>query len=173
MNEYEECWIETYTGLKFHFKEPQPEEVCIEDIAHSLSLKCRYSGHCKYLYSVAQHSLHVAFLLPGELKLSGLLHDATEAYMPDVPRPVKVAFGLQEFEARLWRVIAEKYGLISSRTIKEADNLMLSTEASQIMANTTDWAELPKPLKYTIDYYPPEHIEELFLDCFKRYGGKE
>lgn len=173
MTEYDECWITTYTGKKFHFRDPKPEEICIEDIAHALSLKCRYSGHCKYLYSVAQHSLHVAFLLPGELKLSGLLHDAAEAYIPDIPRPVKVSFGLREFEDRLLSVIEAKYGLVKSRVIKEADNVMIATEASQLMDNMDGWAKLPEPLKYKIDYYSPLEMEDKFLRCFKRYGGSD
>jgi hypothetical protein len=173
MSEYIGNWIETYTGKRFHFLDPKPEEICIKDIAHALSLKCRYSGHCKFFYSVGQHSLHVAYLLPEELKLSGLLHDAAEAYIPDIPRPIKRHYGLEEAENKIISVIADKYNLYFDDMILEVDNTMLSTEAEQLMENKDGWAPLPKPLPFKIDQYEPLFIEGKFLEQFNKYGGKE
>lgn len=88
-------YIQTYTGKKFHPFDPKPEEICIEDIAHSLAHICRFNGHTEFFYSVAQHSLIVAHLLKDESPLTqllGLLHDAAEAYIGDIPAPIKPEF---------------------------------------------------------------------------------
>ena len=80
--------MSTYTGKKFFPFDPRPEQICIEDIAHGLSMLCRFSGQCPYFYSVAEHSIYVVHCLPDNLQLEGLLHDASEAYLADLPRPV-------------------------------------------------------------------------------------
>ena len=82
-------YLSTYTGKKFYPYDPRPEQICIEDIAHGLSMLCRFAGQCRFFFSVAEHSIAVAHLLPANLKLFGLLHDASEAYLADLPRPVK------------------------------------------------------------------------------------
>jgi len=171
MSEHTEDFIETYTGKKFHFLKPRPEEICIRDIAHSLSLKCRYSGHCKEFYSVADHSLRVATILPNEFKLSGLLHDATEAYMPDVPRPIKKKFGLRKYEDTIWSIIADKYGVVQSKEIEYADDVLIATEARQLMENMDDWADLPPPIQGILIPLTPHQAELIFIQAFTRYGG--
>jgi len=90
MNEYDGHWVNTYTGKHFHYLDPQPEEIDIIDIAHSLSLTCRYGGHCKQFYSVGDHSIRVAEIVPDELKLRALLHDAAEAYLTGLTPAHKV-----------------------------------------------------------------------------------
>ena len=104
--------IRTFTGHMFYPLDPRPEDVCIEDIAHSLSLLCRFTGHTYAHYSVADHSLRVSRLaeklfvaeahspesekmqrMANEIALWGLLHDASEAYLQDMPRPLKYAPG--------------------------------------------------------------------------------
>lgn len=173
MTEYTENWIETYTGKRFHFTNPQPDEIDIRDIAHALSLKCRYSGHCSWFYSVGQHSLHVAYLLPEELKLSGLLHDAAEAYLPDIPSPMKSYYGLDKAEQVIVDIIADKYGLLFDDMVLQVDLTMLATEAKQLLPNMDGWKTLPAPLPYRLEYYNPVTIEEKFLQAFTKYGGKE
>lgn len=86
-------WIQTFSGRQFFPLEPRVEDVCIEDIAHGLSNLCRYAGHCECFYSVAQHCLLVSRVVPREHALRGLLHDASEAYLIDVPRPIKHSIG--------------------------------------------------------------------------------
>ncbi|HQP24038.1 MAG TPA: hypothetical protein PLP16_02645, partial [Smithellaceae bacterium] len=81
--------IHTFSGIAFDLLDPKPEMILVEDIVHSLSLINRFNGAAKFPYSVAQHSLYVAGLLPPELKLQGLLHDAPEAYVGDMVSPLK------------------------------------------------------------------------------------
>jgi 5'-deoxynucleotidase YfbR-like HD superfamily hydrolase len=103
-------YLSTFTGNKFFPFAPHPHQIDIRDIAHGLSLLCRFSGQCPYFFSVAEHSIYVANNLPDNLKLEGLLHDASEAYLADLPRPVKV--GLPEYnaiEAAVEEVIAQKF----------------------------------------------------------------
>src|SRR5438552_3035736 len=91
-------WIQTFTGKKFFPLEPNADDICIEDIAHSLSMQCRFNGHSKQFYSVAQHSVLIASWWFGDypkLAKYALLHDASEAYLSDIPRPLKQ---LPEFE---------------------------------------------------------------------------
>ena len=112
MSHLKDRYLSTYTGKKFFPYDPRPEQICIEDIAHGLSMLCRFVGQCRFFFSVAEHSIAVARLLPANLKLFGLLHDASEAYLADLPRPVKA--GLPEYkaiEANVERVIAEKFEL--------------------------------------------------------------
>lgn len=88
-------WIKTVTGRKFYPLDPRFQEVNIEDVAHALSMKVRFNGHVQRYYSVAQHSVHVSRILERwhpkrrDLAMWGLLHDAAEAYLADIPRPMK------------------------------------------------------------------------------------
>ena len=173
MNEYEGDFITTYRGKQFHYLKPAEGEIDIRDIAHALSLKCRFAGHCKVFYSVAEHSIRVADALPPELRLGGLLHDATEAYMPDIPRPIKESFGLREYEDTLMEVISRKYKFHpSNATIKETDNILIATEARDLMTNMDGWAELPEPLKDKIIPVSSWLAEIAFLARFNLYTGK-
>ena len=143
-------WIKTYSGIHFYPQDPRPEDFNIIDIAHSLSNQCRFSGHVRQFYSVSQHSLLVADLVQrsgaGNIEmLSALLHDATEAYLVDVPRPIKPY--LKEYksiEANVAAVIARKFGLIYPwpDSIMWADNVALYTEARDLLpGGTRDWNE--------------------------------
>ena len=108
-------WIQTFTGRQFWPLEPRADEIFIEDIAHHLSNLCRFTGACRSFYSVAQHSVLVSLCAPpGENPLWGLLHDASEAYLIDVARPVKrsaALVGYRVAEARMMEVICECFGL--------------------------------------------------------------
>ena len=115
-----EPWIQTFTGQKFWLDSPQSESIHIEDIAHSLSMQCRYAGHSKFFYSVAQHSYLATFLCPYSLRLAVLLHDAAEAYLGDVTKPLKQCLGgkYSHMEAKVQNAIDFKYGLrLSSQDI--------------------------------------------------------
>ena len=172
MNEYEGAWITTFSGKRFHFLEPTPDEVDIRDIAHHLSLLCRFTGACKLFYSVAEHSILVAELVPQELKLSALLHDAAEAYINDISRPVKYSHKLDDTEAVIMSVIVDKFGINpTAPEIKEADNVVMATEARDLMPNTDCWASLPDPSPTKIVPITPRMAELGFLLRFRLYGG--
>jgi uncharacterized protein len=123
--------IRTFTGKYVHPLDMKPDDVDIEDIGHALARLCRYNGHCGGFISVARHSIWVSQELPDELKLWGLLHDAPEAYLGDMTRPVKRQEAMEEFRAadeRLEEVIAEKFGLVypMPRAVHDADMYVFS-----------------------------------------------
>jgi 5'-deoxynucleotidase YfbR-like HD superfamily hydrolase len=152
-------WMTTFTGRQFWPIDPRPEDICLEDIAHSLARQCRFAGHTRHFYSVAQHSVMVSRLvdryLPESataqspkfkraLELAGLLHDATEAYLVDVPRPVKhMLLGYKEIEQRLHSVIFEWAGLPEwtealPDIVKIVDRRLLLTEIRLFMPKFPD-----------------------------------
>jgi len=139
-------WVETYTGKRFHLLDPQPDEIDIIDIAHALSQQCRYTGHTRRFYSVAEHSVHVSLLVSAPSRLVGLLHDASEAYVSDISRPVKMLTPVgppyYEVEERIMRAIAAKFRFPwpPPKEVKGADNIMLLTEKDQLMTNLS-WDE--------------------------------
>lgn len=170
-------WIQTYSGKKFDILNPTLESICIEDIAHALSYQCRFSGHTKIHYSVAQHSVLVSYFCEQNDAFWGLMHDASEAYLVDVPRPIK---HLQEFsqysrfEKQIQSLICEKFGLtdIEPPSVKFADNLLLSLEAECFMSPLHEEWKFPlNKLPLTIKPLQPHEAEVLFLERFKKLNG--
>lgn len=169
-------FMQTYTGRKFFPMDPKPNEVCIRDIAHSLSLQCRYAGHCRRFYSVAEHSVHVARWLVGvapEAALWGLLHDASEAYLIDVPRPVKPFLtGYKAAEEKVMAAVCARFGLPIAMTaaVHEADERIIADELVNLVP--MDWhARHDDPLGVTLRYWSPAEAEEEFLETFKALTG--
>lgn len=145
-------WMHTYSGGKFHPAAPFKSDINIEDIAHALSNICRFGGHCSRFYSVAEHSLLVAKVIKDGggshlEQLWGLMHDATEAYMGDIPTPLKATLqGFHEREDALMRFIVEKLHMpahgedsLLPGVVKRADRIALVTEARQLTRGTADW----------------------------------
>jgi 5'-deoxynucleotidase YfbR-like HD superfamily hydrolase len=129
-------WIQTYSGKKFDLLNPTPESISIFDIAHALSNICRYTGHTKEFYSVAQHSVLASVNVPPKDALAGLLHDATEAYLTDISKPLKML--LPEYcklEDKIYKIIAAKFGLPAElpASVKEADLRLLATEKRDLL----------------------------------------
>lgn len=165
-------WIQTFTGQQFWPLDPRPEEIHIEDIAHSLSLQCRYAGHCSEFYSVAQHSVLIAQAMPRELALWGLLHDAAEAYVVDVPRPLKAHLpGYKAIETAVMNSVVVRFGLTPSvmpSEVKRADDAILADEVQALMKEPSQPWDLPQPaLCINIVPWPPETAKHLFLMSFK------
>lgn len=164
-------WIQTYTGRKFHPLAPRADEIDVRDIAHALSLNCRFNGHCRVFYSVAEHSVRVSRLLDGELAMWGLLHDAAEAYLTDLPRPVKCQMPLfDEVETRLLEIIAAHFGLRCPMPaeVKHADDVLLATEARDVMGPAPEpWSFGGTPLRETIKPMSPAEAERAFLERFE------
>lgn len=107
--------ITTFTNKIFTPSNPQPDSICIQDIAHALSLLCRGNGHCSHFYSVGQHCLACAREAEArgyapKVVLTALLHDASECYLSDVPHPYKAAMPhyVQE-EDRIMALIYDKF----------------------------------------------------------------
>ena len=141
-------WIQTYRGFAVNLIEPDIKTICIEDIARGLSRQCRYNGHCREFYSVAQHSVLVSEAIEkqlvhegeieelDELAMWGLMHDAAESYCGDVISPVKqilrmvddLEFG--DIEARLMDVIIHRFNLAIPipEIVREFDLRLLATE---------------------------------------------
>lgn len=170
-------WMQTYTGRKFWPLDPRADEICIEDIAHGLSMQCRYAGHCLQFYSVAEHSVLLSRALPDELKLWGLLHDAAEAYVLDVIRPLKPALsGYREIEDRVMVEVCQRFGLnyLGSPSsmpsmVKEADNRILVDEKQQNMAPGLVWGtDSLAPLGVELQFWTPGRAEYQFLAEFSR-----
>lgn len=183
----------TFKGGRFYVLNPRAEDVDLEDIGEALSKQCRFNGHTLGHYSVAQHSVLVSEVL-GEngwgyhLQMLALLHDAAEAYMGDVTRPVKailddVAPGvLQDIDARIEAAILERFHLSQDLMdsfqviIKWADNVVLATEKRDVLhpirpgVGTVD--DLPEPMWRPIHMEPPAVAAENFWDRFYTLWGR-
>jgi hypothetical protein len=129
-------FIRTFSGIHFYPLVPRIEDICIVDIAHSLSGIARFNAHSIRTISVAEHSIRVASLLPWRLRRAGRLHDAPEAYMGDMVRPVKYLEQLEAFrdaEDVLQNMIYVKYQCVPDAAdlelIKRADDAVLGLEA--------------------------------------------
>ncbi len=169
-------WIQTHSGIAFEIVHPSEQQVNIEDIAHSLSLQCRFGGHCKEFYSVAEHSLRVAEKLPRHLKIYGLLHDAAEAYIMDLPRPLKPLFEeYQSRESRIQTIIENAFDLKplsieQKKEIKDVDERMLATERRDLMnACKEEWGKLPDPYEDIVYPMSSQAAELIFLEAFKSF----
>lgn len=170
-------WMQTYSGRQFWPMSPSAEDVEIEDIAHSLSMQCRFAGHCQQFYSVAEHSVHIARWLtaqgePASIAMWGLLHDAAEAYLVDVPRPVKPFLeGYKEAEAVVQAAVCRRFGLPlwMPAIVKEADNRILADEKARLMRPGLAWAiDDLKPIGARIGCWNPRRARGQFRDMFEK-----
>lgn len=165
-------WMQTWSARKFWPLDPHAEEVFIEDIAHSLSMQCRYAGHCRRFYSVAEHSVLMArWLLPNhgpEIALWGLMHDASEAYLVDVPRPVKPYLaGYKDAESKVMAAVCQRFGLAKEMPaiVHDADNRIIGDELEN-MTPMAWHARYNEPLGVSLRYWSPEKAEVEFLATF-------
>lgn len=172
-------FIRTFTGRLVDPVHLSPGDICIEDIAHALSNQCRFSGHVRRFYSVAEHSVRVMQNCKLD-PLSALLHDASEAYLVDLPRPLKYhpAFSFyRDVEVKVSWAIAERFGLLPLKEVEDeihvADKRMLATEMQGLM-NRQD---SPLPFEPYPDYenvilgIRPEVAEKWFLAHFRELTG--
>ena len=177
-------WIQTYTGRAFHFADFTTEDLCIEDIAHALSMECRYGGHCAWHYSVAQHSVHVHDALVDlgldDLTLrQGLLHDSPEAYIKDIPRPLKetLGHGYKALDQAIWHAICRRYNMptVMAPIVKEVD-LRLALDEKEYLLSSPDkeWTGISvqfQPLRTVIPEWSPSRAKSEFLNRFRRHYG--
>jgi uncharacterized protein len=162
-------WIQTYRGAQFFPFDPKPEDVHLEDIAHHLALICRFGGAVRAFYSVAQHSVHVSGVCPPYFAREGLLHDAAEAYIGDMVRGLKHSIAMsafRELEERIEAAIAIRFGLQHPMpgAVKDADDMMLFTEARDLMAEPPNaWRNKVEPLPWNVFPWTPVEAEHEFL----------
>lgn len=173
MNQY----LQTYNGKHVHPLSPSQDEIDIEDVAHSLSQQCRFLGHTRALYTVAQHCVLVSEIVPPEDALWGLLHDASEAYFCDLPAPIKRDPHMEFYriaEEGMLACVARKFGLPPDmpQSVKRADKILLATEFRDVTAvDDLDWiiAECGcEPVENLwITPWPPTVAERRFLARFQ------
>jgi 5'-deoxynucleotidase YfbR-like HD superfamily hydrolase len=178
-------WIATFSGVKWFVTDPHPDDVHIDDIAHALSLVCRYGGHVREFYSVAQHSVIVALALlkayPADLRLAlcGLLHDAAEAYLGEMVRPLKLELpSYKALEIRTEAVIAEGLELPAMseeqrRHIKHFDDVALMTERRDLVNHCGhEWTPRAEPLPKKIEPWSSAFAERAFMEAYRGILGR-
>ena len=162
--------IQTQSLRYFNIVDPQPDQITIEDIAHALSHICRFAGHTNKFYSVAQHCTIMSYHVTPMYALHALLHDAAEAFLGDIPTPLKQM--LPEYkiiERRVEKVILEKFGITyMPPEIKEFDTRMLVTEQNCLMPEANrHWAFDAKPLDILIRPAKPAIAKHNYLTRFE------
>ena len=172
-------WIQTYTGKKFSLINPKPEDIDIIDIAYSLSRQCRFNGHTLFFYSVAQHSCLVSQNVSKENEKWGLLHDAAEAYIGDIIKPLKHLLGgqLKTIEYNIQYCIAAKFGLtwIIPQEVFKIDQAILHDESLQVMKtpHPDDWQLREESIGIKILQMTSKQARINFLSAAKRMGLNE
>lgn len=162
--------IQTLSGKYINFLDTRNNVYDINDIAHALSNLCRFTGHCKSFYSVAQHSVLASYIVSPEFAFEALMHDRIEAYMGDMASPLKhmmpdfkIVEKRLEHDSAPWFYLPENM----SPEVKMADLVMLATEKRDIMEESPDvvWGILNgiEPAPAAIEPWPPEVAKANFL----------
>jgi 5'-nucleotidase len=171
-------YLQTVSGRWVNPFDPDPEQIDIGDIARALSNQCRFGGHCRTFYSVAQHSILVSELVEdrgGDVEdvFAALMHDAGEAYLGDMPHPIKhrspLGAAFREAEQHLEHAIRERFGIRPDVPgLKPADRALLATERRAFSAETWDWPELEgvEPLDLELRAWSPDEAERAFIARF-------
>jgi 5'-deoxynucleotidase YfbR-like HD superfamily hydrolase len=168
-----ESILATFSGRYLSFTNPKPEDIHIEDIAHALSNTCRFGGHTSRFYSVAQHCAIASRIVPVGFGLEALLHDAAEAYLGDVPTPLKQFLPeLRRIEACIMHRISEKFNIpaVTSPEVKKIDRILLATERRDLLSEQElPWTILEgvEPLQGVINPLSPCSAKYQFLERYK------
>ena len=167
-------YLQTVSGRWVNPFDPDPEQLDAGDIARALANQCRFGGHCRVFYSVAQHSVIVSELVEGrggdtEDAFAALMHDATEAYLGDMPHPLKhrsqLGRSFREAEGHLEHAIRERFGIRADvLEIKRVDRALLAAERRAFSAETWHWPELEgvEPLDIELTALSPDDAERAF-----------
>lgn len=169
------AWIQTAGGGVFHILDPRQNEIHITDIAHALSMMCRFTGHVRKFYSVAEHCVHASRIVPAEDALWALLHDASEAYIADLNRPLKHFTAVGEtymaVETTIMNAICTKFRLsyTQPKSVHDADTAMLYAEKDQLMPPVeweTKWGTSQASAKVETRCWAPDVAKAVFLNRF-------
>ena len=167
-------WMQTFTGRAYHHARPQLRSIHLNDIAHALGMICRFGGHTSRFYSVAEHSVLVSQCVPKEHAFVALMHDATEAYVGDMARPLKHAVGraYTDLEHTAWLAICDEFDMDPElpACVHEADNAVLLAERDALMVLPPPypwtWAAGLKPAPVQILGLMPPDAKALFRERF-------
>jgi hypothetical protein len=175
LTEQADAWIQTFSGRAFYPLAPQPAHIDLIDVAHGLSQMCRYGGQCRVFYSVAEHSVLLSHAVPPSLARWALMHDSSEAFLCDVPRPIKPYLGgYYAIEARVMEAVALRFGLPwpMPAELKPYDDRILLNEQARLMA--------PPPMPWNVPGEPlagvtpvgwlPMQAKVRFLDRAEELG---
>jgi hypothetical protein len=159
-------WIQTFTGHRVNVFDPDPQTIRLVDISRGLSNTCRFAGQIPQHYSVGQHSLIMSLMVPPDCALEALMHDAAEAYLGDVPKPVKE--GLPDYRRVseiLEAAIALKFGLVYPwpDAVHVADRRMVLTEAAMLGRDTSGWGVDGEPYGIEIGIMKPDAVNDAFM----------
>jgi hypothetical protein len=180
-----EGWIQTYTGKRINPLNPDPSQICIEDIAHALANTCRFSGHTRDFYSVAEHSYCASKYVAPENALQALMHDSAEAYLNDIAKPVKPSVSVwtgkemipfKRAEAHLLGVIFKKFGISRemAKEVEEIDMRLCYTEGGQLMPDVSVWNWYVKPIGgLRFECWPPSYAYVMFMTRYDNLSKAE
>ena len=168
-------FIHTFTGKKFRPLAPELDAIDIRDIAHALAMQSRFGGMTRVFYSVAEHSVRVSLICPAKDALWGLLHDAAEAYLKDLPAPVKYGATMEpyrEAEAALMASIAVKFGLPPGEphSVKRADLILVHTEGRDLFptGSHVTWLDEAMAQPRRINPLTWQGAEQWFLERYRQ-----
>ena len=168
-----DTWILTYHSQKVNPFFPMVNSLYIEDIAHALSNICRFNGHTSEFYSVAQHGVHVSEICDRKDMLWGLLHDAPEAYIADLARPIKYANAMKiyrDIESELMKAVCERFYLVPTipESVRRADEVALATEVRDLMPmEAKEWKFSVAADQHSIIPLPPGKAKAQFLGRYE------
>jgi 5'-deoxynucleotidase YfbR-like HD superfamily hydrolase len=164
-------WIITHSGRQFDLVKPTAAMISPNDIAHALAHLCRFNGHTRTHYSVAQHSLLVSSLVPTKHQLVALLHDATEAYIGDMTRPLKALMPAYRMtEETIWQAICHRFNLdpMLPECVVRADMVALATERRDLMPHHPAKWECLRGIHPMSEHITPLPAPEASMQFFSR-----
>jgi uncharacterized protein len=177
-------YLQTVSGRWVDPFDPDPEQIELADIARALANQCRFGGHCRTFYSVAQHCVIISELIEeaggsADEALAALMHDAAEAYLGDLPHPIKhrseLGTAFREAEQPLEQTIRARFAITDPSTaVKRVDRALLATERRTFSAETWHWPELAgvEPLDVMIDAWSPDEAAEAFACRFEELDAR-